>query len=248
VPLTCCILCTPTTIKLYTAAGSSVADAYKRGLEFFDARGVTLSFLRIDNKSSDHLRMLLARRTHGGQPIALEFVNVKDHRRNKAVCGIQTFERHCPSALATAAPDFSIDWCMDLLPLLEITLNHLVPWAKNPALSAWHGLHGRRYDFAAHPLPIAGCQVSRQVDRANRGSLGPKAGPAWALGPAPEHSRAYKIVVLEKGGQLGIQFKSKFEFHLPCPTRYVSPVSLRHPSSHWRCRTSRQSSSSSTLL
>ena len=42
--------------------GADTADAYKKGLEFFEAKGHLVDFIRIDNVTSPHLRQMLLRR------------------------------------------------------------------------------------------------------------------------------------------------------------------------------------------
>jgi hypothetical protein len=105
---------------------------------------------------------------------------------------------------------------------VEITANHLVPWAPNKLLSAWHGLHGRRYDFNAHPFTIAGCEVSRHLDaKKNRPKGSPKAELAWAVGPAKSHYRNFTILARVKTSDplakiaYDVQVENQLDFHLP---------------------------------
>ena len=142
--------------------GADTADAYKKGLEFFEAKGHLVDFIRIDNVTSPHLRQMLLRRTIAEKPLKLEYVNVGDHRRNKAEKGIQLMERAYLSTIASMDASFPPARRLTILPQQEITVNHLVGWSPNATVSAWHGLHGHRYDFNAYPFTIAGCLVSRQ--------------------------------------------------------------------------------------
>ena len=144
--------------------GADTADAYRKGLEFFESKGHLVDFIRIDNTTSPHLRLLLFRRTFANKPLKLEYVNVGDHRRNKAEKSIQLIERAYLSTIASMDASFPSTRRLTILPQLEITVNHLVGWSPNQLVSAYHGLHGHRYDFNAHPFTIAGCRVSRHVD------------------------------------------------------------------------------------
>ena len=201
--------------------GASAADAYLRGILFFATKGHLVQWIRIDNVGSQHLTKMLATRSHQGQPLKLDFVNVGDHRRNKAEKGIQLAQRAFLSTLATVPASFPIEHRRLLLPQVEITLNHLVPWATNHAVSAYHGLFGHRYDFNACPFTIAGCLVSRHLDSAKKQPKGsPKAALGHAIGPAPDHYRNFKILVpisVASNGTIRyqVQIENQLDFHLP---------------------------------
>ena len=47
----------------------------------------------------------------------------------------------------------------NLIPLAAISLNCLLPWQPNPAISAYHGLTGAPFDFRAHPVSPAGTSI-----------------------------------------------------------------------------------------
>ena len=61
------------------------------------------------------------------------------------------------STLATASPKFPLSYWNKLIPIAEITLNCLLPWHPNPAISAYYGLTGRssiRFPCESHrPCP-----------------------------------------------------------------------------------------------
>ena len=60
-------------IELCTSLdGADTADAYKKGLEFFESKGHLIDFIRIDNVTSPHLRLMLQRRTFATKPLKLE--------------------------------------------------------------------------------------------------------------------------------------------------------------------------------
>ena len=87
---------------------------------------------------------------------------------------------------------------------------------SKPYSSAWHGLHGHRYDFNAHPFTIAGCLVSRHIDKSKNTPTGfPKATIAWAVGPSPNHFRNVCILVKDGKSQYGLQDENQLYFHLP---------------------------------
>ena len=79
---------------------------------------------------------MLLRRTFAAKPLTLKYVNVGDHRRNKAEKGIQLMERAYLSTIASMDASFPPARRLTILPQLEITVNHLIGWSANPAVSA----------------------------------------------------------------------------------------------------------------
>jgi hypothetical protein len=75
-------------------------------------------------------------------------------------------------------------------------------------------MHGHRYDFNEHPFTIAGCLVSRHIDKSKNTPKGsPKATIAWAVGPSPSHYRNFRILVAEGKNQYGFQDENQLDFH-----------------------------------
>ena len=81
------------------------------------------------------------------------------HRRNRAERAIQDWKGHFISCLDNVDLDFRMSlWC-ELIPQVELTLNHLRPYAPQPSTSAYEGLYGKKYDFLAHPIHPPGTKV-----------------------------------------------------------------------------------------
>jgi hypothetical protein len=180
---------------------ASVADAFKRGYDFYAAAGVHDLDLRIDNIQSPHMLSMLARRsTAQGRPIRVTYVPPGLHRANKAERAIQTMEATFLGVTASLDPNFPANEWDRLLPQIELMQAHLVPWGLDASISAWHGLHGRKYDFRSHPCLPAGVKVAKQIDAVDRGSFGDKAKPAFALGPALQHYRAFRVLAHNRAG------------------------------------------------
>jgi hypothetical protein len=193
--------------------GKIVADAYERSLNFYANRGVYGRFLRIDNSSSPHLRALLAKRRLHGKALELEFVPPGIHRGNKAEKSIQFMEAMYLSTLAGADPTFPPEEWDEMLEQLEITCAHLMPWGPDPSLSAWHGLHGQRYNFNNHPFAPWGIKISKQIDRKNRPSYSFKAKKGFYLGPAAQHKRCHRVLVKNKANQWKAEIDQQLAFH-----------------------------------
>ena len=99
---------------------------------------------------------------------------------------------------------------------IEITVNHFIAWSPNRTVSSWHRLHGHRYGFNSHRFTIAGYLVSRHIDKTKQNpKCSLKALRAWAVGPALNHYRNYRILAKESSNTYGIQIENQLDFHLP---------------------------------
>ena len=208
---------------------TSVADAYQRGLDYFDANAdaaLRIDFVRIDNATSGTLQQAIAQRKRAstGQPLQLSYVAVGMHRANRAEKAIQDFESAELATFATAAFDFPRDYWPELLAQVEIVHNHLKPWRLDPSISAWEGFHGRRYDFDAHPMTVAGARVYTQIDKIHRNpDLPYKAKPGWYLGPAPRHHRCARILAPVKGEDALHIYEGEQQFAVSLPEEFRTP-------------------------
>ena len=192
--------------------GAAVADAHAQGLTHIEEAGKHHpEFTRIDNISSPALNALLVRRG-----LTLEYCAVGINRANRAEKAIQDFECAELSTLYTADITYPEAHWDKLTHQVQLVINHLKPWALDPSLCAWEGLHGRKYDYDAHPLTVAGASVSRQVDKKHRTVDAPwKAVAAFYVGPAEKHYRTADILVVNRGGAYEVQQEQQFDVHLP---------------------------------
>ena len=76
-----------------------------------------------------------------------------------------------------------------LLPQILLCLNHLTPFAPNPTVSAYAGIHGGQHDFRAP----AGTRILIHDKPSNRASWAPHGVPGFCLGPASKHYRCYTV-------------------------------------------------------
>lgn len=209
------------------ADGATVADAYRDGMVWFASKRMSnIKFFRIDNVSTPQLRQLIQRRNVDGFPLTLEFCAVGIHRANRAEKAIQDVECAELSAMVTVDPAFPMAYWKECLPQLEIILNHLTPWGLDPSISAYHGLHGDRYDFSHNPMTILGVAISKQVDRNMRTEDDPyKAKDGFYVGPALEHHRCANVLVKDRGGRWDVQIEQQFAIH-PLPTLRVPRLTI----------------------
>ena len=62
-----------------------------------------------------------------------------------------------------------------------------------PNISAYEGLHGRQFDFRAHPIAPAGTKVIIHDKPTVRGTKAPHGVPGFYLGPAQQHYRCFSV-------------------------------------------------------
>jgi hypothetical protein len=138
-------------LPIKTRSASSYISAFKKIFAFFTAKSFPIAHLILDNESSTSLTTFLQ-----SQHVSFQHVPPNQHRTNPAERAIRTAKNHFLSVLSAAHISFPPNRWPALLPLTELTLNHLRSFAPDPSISAWHGLHGQPLDFAAHPIHPAG--------------------------------------------------------------------------------------------
>ena len=72
-------------------------------------------------------------------------------------------------------------------------MNHLLPYPSNTNISAYAGLHGGAFDFAAHPIAPAGTKVVIHDKPAIRASWAQHGTHGYYLGPTHSHYRCYRV-------------------------------------------------------
>ena len=162
--------------------------AYKRTINFFSKLGRKPIFQRLDNQTSTALELFA--RSNG---ISIQYCAPHQHRALKAERAIRTFKNHFIATLCTVADDFPLGLWDELLPQAELCLNHLLPYPSNTSISAYAGLHGGAFDFAAHPIAPAGSKVVVHDKPAIRASWAPHGTHGFYLGPAQSHYRCYRV-------------------------------------------------------
>ena len=134
-------------VPMATKTAKSYCKAYTAILVFFKALGHPISNLVLDNEDSAELRALFT-----NYPLSYQFVPPASHRANPAERAIRTAKNHFIALLSAVHPTFPSDLWHKLLPIAELTLNHLRPWTPSPSISAYQGLYGHSIDFRATPF------------------------------------------------------------------------------------------------
>jgi len=135
------------TMQTRTSSSAYIA-AYELTFQHWSRYGSVPFFVRLDNKTSHKLQNFLL---HDNK-VTFQYFPTGTHRANRAERCIRTWKNHFIATLATTSPKFPILQWHKLLPLADLTLNCLLPWHPNPAISAYHGLTGAKFDFRAHPI------------------------------------------------------------------------------------------------
>ena len=162
--------------------------AYKRTLNFFARLGRRPAFQRLDNETSGQLESFAL-----SSNITIQYCPPHTHRSLKAERAIRTFKNHFIATLCTVAPDFPLQLWDELLPQVEVCLNHLIPYSPNPSVSAYAGIHGGAFNFAQHPIAPVGTKVLIHDKPSVRASWAPHGVSGYYLGPAMQHYRSYRV-------------------------------------------------------
>ena len=165
----------------------SFVNAFTSAFSFFRTRGNSITSVVIDNETSAELKQLFK-----DEKLDVQTVPPGDKRSNKAERCIQSWRNHLISVLGTVNSRCPLNLWEDFIEQMELTLAHLRPFADDPTLSSWEGIHGHKYDFLAHPLSVCGTKayIFESNDVRDKwdchGQLG------FYVGPALDSYRAYR--------------------------------------------------------
>jgi len=169
-------------------AASSYVKAFRNTFEFFKALGHRPELYRLDNETSTPLKNLFTELL-----IEPQYVPAGNHRANRAERSIRTAKNHIIATLSSTGRLFPLALWDELLPQIELTLNHLRPYGRDPTISAHHGLFGTPFDFLSHPIAPCGTPVLVYESPTVRESWAPHGTAGFYLGPALQHHRCYRV-------------------------------------------------------
>ena len=195
-------------VPMINRSSKSYVKAYTTVITFFSTCGHPFTHLSLDNEKSADLTALF--KTH---KLSIQYVPPQQHRANPAERAIRTYKNHFIAILSAVHPSFPADLWHLLLPLTELTLNHLRPWTPNRKLSAHRGLHGHRTDLLAHPLPPP---RPTGISTASWDHHGVR---AFYLGPALDHYRSHRVYVVKTGSTRVTDTLA----HFPIPLFHFAP-------------------------
>jgi hypothetical protein len=171
---------------------STYVQAFSKILTFFESHNATITYQRLDNETTAQLEKFIK-----DKHITIQYVPPHTYRANKAERAIRSAKNHIISSFATTHPDFPLDLWDELLEQTDMTLNIMRPYTLDPSKSAYHGLHQTNYDFLAHPIAPVGILVVIHEKPAQRTSCGPHGVKGFYLGPALQHYRSFRTLVIK---------------------------------------------------
>ena len=121
-----------------------------------------------------------------------------EHRVNTAERAIQTYKNHMVSGLSTTDVDFPLQLWDKLTEQALITLNIVRTSRIDPSKSAYHQLHGHRYNWNKYPMAPPGTRAIILVDPTTRESWGTRGIDAWYVGPSFDHYRNCIFLFLKR--------------------------------------------------
>ena len=214
-----------------TKSAASYLKAYTSTITFFHSRGHTITHLTIDNEFSSDLDSYFR---SPSVSVTVQFQPPSNHRTNFAERAIRTFKNHMIATLSSVHTQFPLDLWDQLLPHIELTLNHLRPFHGNPSISAHHGIHANPVDFLAHPLHPPGQLVVVHESPDARASWATHGLRGYYLGPALSHYRCHHVHILKTGSPrisdtLSHYPNPLFHFESPHPPPPLPPPCAHRP-------------------
>jgi hypothetical protein len=169
---------------------TSLITGYSNVHTWFTNLGHYVRFQVLDNEASKGLQLHFR-----ASNITYQCVPPFNKRANKAERAIQTFKWHFITILAGTHPSFPINFWHELITQAEITLNMMRSYADQPAISAYHGIHRKPFDFFSHPL--APCSTLVVVHNSIRETWDNFGLVGFYLGPSLQNYRAYRCLIQE---------------------------------------------------
>ena len=179
-------------LPIPSTKGDDIIAAFTKLFNDLTAKGFAPTFNVTDNQAAAAIKTFVTSRN-----CVIQFVEPNNHRVNAAERAIQTFKNHFISGLCTTDINFPLQLWNHLAHQAEITCNLLRRSRLNPHISAYHQLHGHKYNWSAHPLAPPGTRALVLNPPALRTSWGPRAIDAWYCGPAMDHYRCSNFYVPE---------------------------------------------------
>eukprot|EP00804_Cyclotella_cryptica_P007133 CCRYP_020039-RA/>CCRYP_020039-RA protein AED:0.39 eAED:0.39 QI:0/0/0/1/1/1/2/0/512 len=132
----------------------TILTAFGEVFQQLKDKGFKPAFNVTDNQAATPIKNYLSR-----EGATWQFVEPNNHRVNAAERAIQTYKNHFISGLCTTDSEWPLQLWDNLAEQALITLNLLRTSRVDPTKSAYHQLHGHKYDWNAHPLAPPGTKA-----------------------------------------------------------------------------------------
>ena len=177
-----------------STSAAEQADALERAISYYIDMNQSISANMMDNDSPATVQKVLQHRK-----IPFQLVPRGVHRANKAELAVKYWKRHWLSSKASLPTTFPYDLEWDRLTRhVELTLSLCRRSKKNPKISQYEELHGKRFDWNKTPINPPGCPVQIYETRDDRGTWDFKTIDAFALCPSMNHYRSWCVYVPSK--------------------------------------------------
>eukprot|EP00804_Cyclotella_cryptica_P023697 CCRYP_019320-RA/>CCRYP_019320-RA protein AED:0.37 eAED:0.35 QI:0/0/0/1/1/1/6/0/1607 len=134
-------------LPIHNLRDETILKAFDEVFQELKTRGLKPTFNVTDNQAAQSIKTYLTK-----EKTKWQFVEPNNHRVNAAERAIQTYKNHFISGLCTTDKDWPLQLWDTLTQQALITLNLLRTSRIDPTKSAYHQVHGHRYDWNAHPL------------------------------------------------------------------------------------------------
>ena len=171
-------------IPIKNLKDESIIAAFDEIFTDLTTKGYKPQFNVTDNQATTPLKKYLDK-----EDCKWQFVEPTNHRANAAERAIQTFKNHVISGLCTTDAEFPLRLWDKLTEQALITLNIVRTSRIDPSKSAYHQLHGHRYDWNKYPMAPPGTRAVLLVDPTTRESWDTCGIDAWYIGPSFNHYR-----------------------------------------------------------
>lgn len=168
----------------------TILTAFDEVFQELKSKGFKPTFNVTDNQAAMPIKKYLSKEQTNWQ-----FVEPNNHRVNAAERAIQTYKNHFISGLCTTDSEWPLQLWDNLTEQALITLNLLRTSRIDPTKSAYHQLHGHKYDWNAHPLAPPGTKAIVYESPHSRASWGSRGLDAWYCGPSFDHYRNCRFYV-----------------------------------------------------
>eukprot|EP00804_Cyclotella_cryptica_P028204 CCRYP_011045-RA/>CCRYP_011045-RA protein AED:0.18 eAED:0.15 QI:0/0/0/1/1/1/2/0/1234 len=177
-------------IPLRNLRDESIVTAFEHVFQDLKTKGYKPTFNVTDNQATTPIKTYL-----NTEDCTWQFVEPHNHRVNAAERAIQTFKNHFISGLCSTDSNWPLQLWDTMTEQAIITLNLLRTSRIDPSKSAYHQLHGHRYNWNAYPLAPPGTKAVIYESPTTRTSWGTRGLDAWYCGPAFDHYRNMKFYV-----------------------------------------------------
>eukprot|EP00804_Cyclotella_cryptica_P020493 CCRYP_019412-RA/>CCRYP_019412-RA protein AED:0.05 eAED:-0.04 QI:0/0/0/1/0/0.5/2/0/1372 len=177
-------------LPIHNLRDETILKTFDEVFQELKTRGLKPTFNVTDSQAAQSIKTYLTK-----EKTKWQFVEPNNHRVNAAEHAIQTYKNHFISGLCTTDKDWPLQLWDTLTQQALITLNLLRTSRIDPTKSAYHQVHGHRYDWNAHPLSPPGTKAIIYESPTTRTSWGPHGIDAWYCGPSLDHYRNAKIFV-----------------------------------------------------